>query len=67
MSRYRDINAACDIPVIFAYKDFKINKNLFLNIWYFESVFVKPNKFYINIYNHKLSKKLEKIAFFVSI
>ena len=31
---------------------------------YFENVFINPNKFYINIYNIKLSKKFIKIAFF---
>ena len=31
---------------------------------YFESVFIKPNNSYINIYNMKLSKKFMKIAFF---
>ena len=31
---------------------------------YFESVFIKPNNFYINIYNINLSKKFMKIAFF---
>ena len=33
---------------------------------YFESVFIKPNNFYINIHNIKLSEKLMKIAFFVA-
>ena len=31
---------------------------------YFESVFIKPNNFYGNIYNINLSKKFIKIAFF---
>ena len=31
---------------------------------YFKSVFIKPNNFYINIYNINLSKKFMKIAFF---
>ena len=31
---------------------------------YFESVFIKPNNFYINSYNINLSKKFMKIAFF---
>ena len=31
---------------------------------YFESVFIKPNKFYISIYDNKLLKKFTKIAFF---
>ena len=32
---------------------------------YFESVFIKPKNFYINIYNINLSKKFMKIiAFF---
>ena len=31
---------------------------------YFESEFIKPNNFYINIYNIKLSKKFIKIVFF---
>ena len=31
---------------------------------YFESAFIKPNKFYMNIYNINLSKKFLKIAFF---
>ena len=31
---------------------------------YFESLFIKPNNFYINIYNINLSKKFMKIAFF---
>ena len=30
---------------------------------YFESVFTKPNDFYINIYNINLSKQFIKIAF----
>ena len=31
---------------------------------YFENVFIKPNNFYIHIYNINLSKKLMKIGFF---
>ena len=31
---------------------------------YFESVFIKPNDFHINIYNINLSKKFMKITFF---
>ena len=32
---------------------------------YFESVFIKPNNFYINIYDINLSKKMHEIlAFF---
>ena len=31
---------------------------------YFESVFIKPDSFYINIYNKNLSKKFTQIAFF---
>ena len=31
---------------------------------YFESVFIKPDNFYTNIYNIKLLKKFMKIAFF---
>ena len=31
---------------------------------YFESVFIKPNNFYIKIYNINLSNKFMKIAFF---
>ena len=31
---------------------------------YFKNVFIKPNKFYININNNKLLKKFTKIAFF---
>ena len=31
---------------------------------YFESVFIKRNNFYINIYNINVSKKFMKIAFF---
>ena len=30
---------------------------------YLESAFIKPDNFYINIYNINLSKKLMKIAF----
>ena len=30
---------------------------------YFESAFIKPNTFYINIYNINLSKKFMNIAF----
>ena len=33
---------------------------------YFESVFIKPNKFYINIYNISLSKKFMRIAVFLA-
>ena len=33
---------------------------------YFESVFIKPNNFYINIYDLNLSKKFMKIAFFLA-
>ena len=33
---------------------------------YFESVFIKPNNFYININNIKLSNKFIKIAFLPS-
>ena len=29
-------------------------------LMYFESVFIKPNNFYINIYNINLSKKFMK-------
>ena len=32
---------------------------------YFESVFIKPNNFYINIYNINLSKKFMKYFFSV--
>ena len=31
---------------------------------YFESVFIKPNNFYINIYTEKQSKTFMKIAIF---
>ena len=33
---------------------------------YFESVFIKPNNFCIDIYNIKLSKKFMKIACFLA-
>ena len=36
---------------------------MFFSQIYFESVFVKPHNFYINIYNIKQSKKFMKIAF----
>ena len=32
---------------------------------YFESIFIKLNNFYINIYNINLSKKFMKKAFFL--
>ena len=31
---------------------------------YFESVFIKPNKFYINIYYNKLLKKIYENSLF---
>ena len=34
---------------------------------YFESVFIEPNKVYINIYNNKLLKNFTKIALVLSI
>ena len=51
------------LPVIIAYKVFKINFKIYI-LMYFESVFIEPNKFFINIYNNKLFKKITKIAFF---
>ena len=33
---------------------------------YFEGVFIKPNDFYMNIFNMNLSKKFMKIAFLAS-
>ena len=33
---------------------------------YFESVFIEPNNFYINIYDINLSKKFMKITFLAS-
>ena len=49
------------LPSIFPYKKFLKWINFFL---YFESVFIEPKKFSINIYNNKLLKKFTKIAFF---
>ena len=34
---------------------------------YVESVFIKLNNFYINIYNIKVLKKIMKVAFFFSV
>ena len=38
-----------------------VNKKKFM---YFESVFIKPKNFYINIYNINLSKKFMKREFY---
>ena len=50
------------MTTIFVYK--KWLKSIIFFLMYFESVFIKPNNFYINIYNISLPKEFMKIALF---